>query len=62
MKSKKRIDLGNFFKLKYMGKKELSLGKRRQSVTPTMFLQGAIFPRKKRATSQVEVALGNKFP
>jgi hypothetical protein len=48
---KEKHRFGQLLQAKCMGRKELSLGKRRQSVTPTMFLQGAIFPRKKRVTS-----------
>jgi len=54
MKSKKKIDLGNFFKLNAWGEKNFPWGKGDKVVTPTMFLQGAIFPRTKGATSQGE--------
>jgi hypothetical protein len=48
---KEKNRFGQLLQAKCMCRKELSLGKTRQSVTPTMFLQGAIFLGKKRTTS-----------
>ncbi len=64
MKSKKKIDLGNFFKLN-VWRKKLSLGKMRQSGNPNHVPPRSNFPREKRSNffgRRRPSYLGEQFP